>query len=195
MANDVYQLNIVGVAENQFWESVLHFESGVASTSTPLTTAEHLKAAFVTNVQPKLVDCMGDDALITGYKAKRVNNTGGPQLLAPVTPVSGSFGANCSVSSISGVILSYYTQGGHTRSGRWFLPALPNTAYEDGAFTSPFTDNVALLITALTATLTSSGDSFHFGVWAAKTTTFFQPSLTKLSGHLGTQRRRLHPVM
>lgn len=195
MANDVYQLNIIGNAEGQLWESVIHFQSGVANASNPLNAANHLILAFQGTPQTALADCMGDDTSITGYKAKRVNNTGGPQFLNPTSPVAGNFGGTCSIASASGVILSYYTQGTKTRSGRWFLPALPTAAYDDGVFTPTYKTNVAALITAIAATLSNGGDTFNFGVWAQKTTTFFLPSLVKLSGHLGTQRRRLTPVM
>lgn len=195
MANDVYQFNILGLAENQPWESVLHFESNVANSTTPLTVASNLVAAFGASVQTTFRACLADDALITGFKSKRVNNTGGPQLLDPISPVTGSFGDNSHVASISGVVLSYYTQGTKTRTGRWFLPGLPDTAYDDGVFSSPYKAAVAAMISAITGTLTSGGSTFHFGVWAAKTTTFMLPSLVKLSGHLGTQRRRLVPLI
>jgi len=195
MANDVYQLNVIGIAESQLWESVLHFQSGVANATNPLTAANHLITAFSGGPASDLTGCMGDDASITGYKAKRVNNTGGPQALQPITPVPGSFGSDCSVASNNAVILSYYVQGTKTRAGRWFLPALPTAAYDDGTFSTPFKTAVAALITAINASITSGGDTFHWGVWARKTTTFFTPSPVILSGHLGTQRRRLTPVM
>lgn len=195
MANDVYSLSILGLAEKQAWESVLHFESTVANASDPLTKAEHLVDAFNTAVLDALSECMGTDTEITGYKAKRVNNTGGPQYLAPIAAVGGDFGTVCVVGSIGGVILSYYTQGTKTRTGRWFLPGFPSEVYDDGVFAAGFKTKVAALITALTGTLTASGASFHFGVWAAKTTTFYAPSIVKLSGHLGTQRRRLLPLI
>lgn len=195
MANDVYAFNIIGTAEGQLWENVLHFESNVASSSTPLTIAGNLVSAWTASCLTTFKACLGDDALITGYKVRRVNNSGSPQLLNPISPVSGNFGGDCAVASVGGVILSYYTQSSKTRSGRIFMAAFPTSAYDDGTFLAPYPANVAAFITALTGTLTSGGTTFHFGVWAEKTTTFFLPSLVKLSGHLGTQRRRLLPVM
>lgn len=195
MANDVYQLIIAGNAEQQFWESVLHFQSGTANSSTPLTVANKLILAFEGAVQDTLLDCMGTDANITGYKSKRVNNTGGPQFLNPTTPAPGTFGSTCSIASVSGVVLSYYTQGTKTRSGRWFLPGMPTAAYDNGVFTNAFHSAVAALISNLTGTITNGGETFNFGVWADKTKTFFAPTLVRQSGHLGTQRRRLLPLM
>ncbi len=195
MANDVYQLNIVGNAESQYWESVLHFQSGTANASQPLTVASHLVAAFIASVQTAFRACLGEDANVVGYRARRVNNTGGPQHLHPITPVPGTYGDDCTVSSIGGVILAYYTQGTKTRSGRWFLPALPKTAYDNGVYDALYATNTDALITAINGTITSSGDSFNFGVWARKTKVFFPPTLVMRSAHLGTQRRRLLPVM
>jgi len=195
MANDVYQIDVLGVVDGQPWAIVLHYESTVANTTNPLLAATHLVTAFRGDVEDDLTTLLADNCTITGYKAKRVNNTGGPQYLNPITPVSGGFGATCDVPSISGVVLSYYVAGGKTRSGRIFLPGLPNTAYITGAFQAGFKSSVDAFIAALNSTITSGGDTFQFGIWAAASTTFHLGSPIALSGHLGTQRRRLLPVM
>lgn len=195
MANDVYQLNIVGLAEGQAWESVQHFESNTASDPNPITIAGRLISAFIASNQTALLACMGDDATINGYKAKRINNTGGPQVLRPITPVHGSAANDCTVASISAVILSYYVQGTKTRAGKWFLPALPDGIYDNGVFAAGFITDVGALIADMILPITNGASTFNWGVWSTVHTTFFLPAPAVFSQHLGTQRRRLVPVM
>lgn len=194
MANDVYQLIIVGNCAGEFFETVQHYESGVSGGIDPAGSALHLIDGFQANVETSLQGVLAEDVNITGYKAKRVNNGGGPTVLRPIVAVPGTIVSTSATSGTAAVIVSRYSQGGRWRTGRWFLPGIPESVLTGNQFSAGYITDVAALIAA-NQTFTETGSTFTFGVWARKTSTFFAPTYVALSPKPGIQRRRLLPVM
>src|SRR5258708_7185772 len=108
MANDVLEFSIVGSVAGEPTEVILHFEGDAANAADPTTLAEQAIPAIQTVWETDFVAALPDDYTLIGYKARRVNNTGGPTVALPVPGVTGGRGAN-SVSSGQGpvVILNY----------------------------------------------------------------------------------------
>src|SRR4051812_858316 len=108
MAADVYQLILQGDIGGEFFENVMNFESSVTGSTQPLQMANNLVAGWILAAENDFAACLPNDTLITGYKCKRINNTGGPTYMAPQTPVSGGRPAASLVSSLAPLITNSY---------------------------------------------------------------------------------------
>lgn len=194
MANDVYELIILGTCADEFFECVQHYESGVSGAPNPVAVASNLIAAWKLGSESAMADLMGDDSAITGYKSKRVNNGGSPTVMLPQTPVAGTIASTSATSATASCIVSSYSQGAKYRTGRMFIPGLPISELDGNSFSAGHIGNAATFVTT-SASIANGGQTFTFGVWARKTSTFFVPAYRALSPKPGIQRRRLLPVM
>lgn len=193
MANDVYQLITRGRLNGEFWETVQHYRSGVASASDPVTAASHLVAGYRAAVESTLADAQSMDAEVTGYSCKRVNNGGSPTVMVPIVPVQGTVNSQSVNAATAYLIVSEYAVDGRFRTGRWFIPGLPED-YEDGNSYTADAIAAAAAVIGANASFSNGGDTFTWGVWGRTSGTFFSPSYAHLSSKLGIQRRRLLPV-
>lgn len=198
MANDVYQLTMIGTCAGEFWETVQHWEGNLAMGADPVGAADSLITGFIAGCQAELIGLMAEDTFITGYKAKRVNNGGSPTVLHPQSPVAGDVSGTSATSGTAICIVSWFqhTVGSITKfkTGRWFLPGLPETNLVGNHLTGGAITDVGTFITAM-STLSSSPYTFTYGTWSQKFTTMFHPTYIAPSNKVGIQRRRLLPVL
>jgi len=194
MANDVLQLVIAGRVAGQFWESVQHYQSNVDTGPNPVGLATNLIAGWRANVEGAFADCLATDADIIGYKAKRVNNGGGPVVMTPIAAFSGSFTGTSATSATAGVVITAYQHLMKWHAGRWFLPALSEDALDGNEFDASYIGVVNAFIAA-NVSFASGGKTFSSGVWSRKFALFFTGAYQGLSQKPGIQKRRLLPSL
>jgi len=194
MANDVYQLVMRGNCAGQFWETVQHYQSGVSTAADPVVAALNLIDGFQAAVETNILSVLAADNELTGYSAKRVNNGGSPTVMTPITPVAGGVAGTSATSAIAYLIVSEYTFGGHFRTGRWFIPGIPETNLVGNGYTAGAILDMADVI-GNNSGFTSGGDTFTWGTWSRTHSLFHVPVYAHLSPKVGVQRRRLTPVM
>lgn len=194
MANDVYQLVMIGTCAGEFWETVQHWEGNLASGADPVGAADALIDGFITTPQPSLREVLATDCFITGYKAKRINNGGGPTVLHPLTPVAGLVTGTSASSATSICIISWFQHLMKFRTGRWFLPGIPEASLDGNHLTAGAISDVATFIADMSS-IVSSPFTFTFGTWSGTHNLFHTPLYIAPSNKVGIQRRRLQPVL
>jgi hypothetical protein len=195
MANDVYQLTILGTSGGEFYETVQNFQSQVASSTTPMTSAENMIAGWQAHLESDYLDCLPDSVFISGYKCKRINNGGGPTVMTPITPVPGTRPNPTTVACIGPCIVSLYPHAGKWSAGKWFLPGVSTDDVMNNALDPALVGVVNNFISSLSGAIAGGTDTFNFVVWSRKFTLPFVPSEVEVSLKIGVQRRRLRPVM
>lgn len=193
MANDVYRLIIRGNCSGEFWETVQHYQSHASMASDPVTAADHCISAWVAGVQTDFVAILAADNVINGFSCKRVNNGGSPTVMRPIAPVPGDVTGTSASSALAYLIVSEYSYSGKFRTGRWFIPGIPELYLEGNGYTAGAILAVADVI-GDNSTIASGGDTFDWGVWSREHTLFSLPTYAHLSPKIGVQRRRLLPV-
>lgn len=195
MANDVHMLIMQGTCAGEFWETVQHYESSVASGPNPVGTSTNLINGFLANCQTPLQNCIAADCFITGYKAKRVNNGGGPTVMFPQTPAPGAVAGTSVSSALAYCITTRFSNGTAWRTGRWFIPGIPESVLTGNGYSAGGISNMADFIDAM-QTFSEGGNGFVFGTWSELSGgVFHSPAYVALSPKIGIQKRRLLPVM
>jgi len=194
MANDVHQLTIAGLCGGEFWETVQHYACDATSSADPVSDSASLITGFRANVETELLACMATATNIYGYKAKRVNNGGGPTVLVPIVAVDGAQDEDQLPASNGYCITSRYSNGTEWRAGRWFIPGIPESFVDQNQFNASAIAAIADLVIANSG-FTSTPRTWAYGTWAGSVSTFFPPVYVNLSPKVGVQRRRLLPVL
>lgn len=201
MANDVLEFSIVGAVAGEPAEMILHFEGDAANAGDPVTLAQQAIPAIQTVWQADLMAALPDDFVLAGYKARRVNNTGGPTAALPVAGINGGRGAN-SVSSGQGpvLILNYFDSVGvpnRWRTGRIFLPGIADGDLVQNVLQAGLEGALTTLLTHVGASTAADagGHVWTHKVWSRKNLRVFTINGRIASGVIGTQRRRLHPAL
>jgi len=194
MANDVHMIIIAGRCNGQFWECVQHFEANVASAADPVVGSNNLIAGFKTTVEADMLEMLSEDCEVIGYKAKRVNNGGGPTVMVPQAAATGQVGAQSLPSSMGYCFVQRYSQMGKWRTGRMFVPGIPESFSDGNEYTTTAITLAAAFLT-LMLSFSNGGINYTWGTWAGKTNTFFPPAYAALTQKMGVQRRRLLPLI
>jgi hypothetical protein len=202
MANDVMQFHVVGSVAGEPTEIISAFiTDNAAHAPDPTLSAAALIVIWQTNNEANLMAALPDDYVLHGYKARRINNTGGPTAVLPVPGVNGGRGAN-SVSSGQGpvVLIDYFDNVGvpnRWRTGRMFLPGIAAGDLVENVIQAALTAAVQTFIdTVKQATgADGNGDNWTPVIWSRKHSQTFAPMAWGQSGVIGTQRRRLHPAL
>jgi len=193
MANDVYQLVMRGNSRGQFWETIQHYQAGVASAANPVAAATNLIDGFRGDVEDKITAMMSEECEITGYTAKRVNNGGSPSVLEPISAVPGDIASDPLPAANGYLINGAYTHSGKFRTCKWFIPGIPESLIDGQSYAAGALSAAATLISS-NGSFTSGGDSFTWGCWSRTHNLFIIPSFVQLSPKVGIIRRRLLPV-
>jgi hypothetical protein len=205
MSMDVYQVQIIGENAGEQCENVLHFQGGVSSSSTPDADALSLISSLQSLVRTAYLTCVCSDYILGGWRAKRVNNTGGPEV-SVVDSASGTYAGTVSSTQQCGLLVGPYYDSGAApppshakpmwRTTRIFMPTPPSTAIVDNDYSSVYSGYLSALCGLLNGPLgiTSPGP-WQYGAWSRKETAFYSILTLQTSLLVGTQRRRLHPVI
>lgn len=194
MANDVHQIIGAGFLNGQHFEIVQHFEANVAMSADPVLVSNNLISGWKSVVEPELLNMCSNELSMIGYKAKRVNNGGGPTVLLPQAAVPGAVASQALPSAMAYLFTLRYPQAGKWRAGHLFMPGIPESFSEENGYTATA---ISLATDFLNAILTFSegGIGYTWGTWAATAGVFFPPSYAALAPKIGVQRRRLIPAL
>jgi hypothetical protein len=201
---DVHALIIVGNLCGQPCENVLHFNADVNNEVNPLPTSHHLISAWQATGESAFLDPLPQNYRLIGYRAKRVNHSGGPSFT--VLAAGGTIGGqpvDATDSAIGPVIISSYFDptatphhpAGAWRSGRLFMPGIDSSNITNNAISVGVSGLLTTFIsTVLDTPLTSGGNTFDFGVWSPGDNVIYDPVSFSISLKPGVQGRRLKPV-
>jgi hypothetical protein len=200
MASDVHQLNIVASIYDEYCENVLFFENDVDSSPTPEDDAEDLINAFISNIAVAWLACLSSDYALGGYKAKRVNSTGGPTYVSPVSVATpGTIGSTVSCTSVGPLVTGNYYDALATaprwRTTRIFLPGAPGALLVENEWQGVIPAHVASLIGLLVEPFMGVINTWTYVGWSRTHSVAYPIVGMELSFLVGTQRRRLHPVL
>lgn len=199
MANDVFQVNVIGSSADEYVENVLHMSSDATGSALPGADALALAGQFLTTNIPTYLACLGTDYVLGGLKVKRVNNTGGPGALALGLGAPGTFAGETVVSGAGGVLTAGYYDTIMTtprwRTTRIFMPGLPAGAVDEGAFQPAYITALAAFAAQLATPITAGGRTFTYCAYKRSTGSAFTVNAPVIGKVLGTQRRRYRPVI
>lgn len=197
--DDVYVMDIFASVGNQFVLTTLAFQNGVSADPTPFDTADALVDAWVSTNEHPWLACCPDDYALQGYHCKRVNNTGGPNVVTPRPGEIGAFGTDSVISSAGALITAPYFDSGSMkpqwRTSRIFVPGIPAGAVSENLFSTEYQAALAGFIAALIIPLTASPNLFTYGVWSRKEDAFYACPDIQLTGKVGTLRKRSKPFI
>lgn len=191
----VYQLSTYcHNGAGNFFQNVMHFELSEAGSGTsPFTYADALISSFITNTEPKLVDCFGADVVLDYYAAKKVTGGGGPSQ----TRASGTVGLGATVCASSGSAadITWQTASPLNRPGHTFIAGFPYGFLQGDVFTTPANTKYTNFINAMLAPLTLAGafGSATFGIFTRKTAAFFTADSGSVRPKATMMNRRLVP--
>lgn len=199
MANDVHELTIAGTAAGQYVENILHFTNSNTNSATPETDAESLLSEWAAAGQPVWLDCLPNDYIQHGFRARRVNNTGGNSA-TNLTPGAQGSNPNSSMSSGCGPLItsSYNNTGGSParwRATRIFMPTFPGLLIVGNEIQPALQADLSALIDVLQSTLSGSAFQWLYCAWSRKQKVSYQVSNFNVSTLIGTQRKRLRPSL
>lgn len=194
MAQDVYLLDVIGTTAGEYNECVIACQGAMSSSTTPQADAAALISAWTSTVQPLWVSCVATDYSLAGYKARRVNNGGGPTASQQQTITGTVSGTSAPPQCAQLLTAPYKPTGGKWRTGRIFVPSVPESGYTAPNLTPAQLVLLNALAAALIAGFGSTPGPWQVGTWARKTAVFYD-GLYQASLRIGTIRKRLNPVL
>lgn len=194
MAVDTFQLIALGLSGGEYWEFVQHFKTTETNVADPVAFANDLIDAFRDQVEGAFLDCVPSQVTITGYKAKRINNDGGPTTMLPITPVAGARTGNLAVGCLGPCIVSPYFNNTRWTTGRLFLPGIVQGDIASNHIAGSLVTAVQDLCDLLAAVITGEND-WYYTIWSKKLELPFEPFDVEISLKVGVQKRRLLPVI
>lgn len=195
MAADVYQLIIGGTLCGQPVENVLHYQDTATADPNPQTKAAHLEAGWSAAMLAAWLNVCPSNYDLIGYKCKRVNNGGGPNVTLIEAPGSvGSEPSAANDSCVGPVIIASYTDTVRWFAGRIFLPGIGDGEIDNNVFGPAVLANLAVINGLWSTPIANGGDTFNFVIWSPTKNDAFVPVAFTVSNRVGTQRRRLVPT-
>jgi hypothetical protein len=195
MADDVYQLEIGMQGAGRIWENVLHFQGNLANSTSPETDAGALIASFISGMEASFLSMMATDVLILGYRAKRVNNTGGPSTVTIRSGTTlGTFtGTIDNTRDTASIEADYYFAAGtppRWRAGGIRVGGLADGAMNDNVWAGAFQTAAAAFISDLISDASASPGPWESGIWSTKASIFYPSDNWELSPRMGGMKRR-----
>jgi hypothetical protein len=199
MGVDVHQLNIIADVGGEYCENVLHFNGANANSVDPEGDSEGLITAWQTTFEDAWLAMCPSDYSLAGYKAKRVNNTGGPSYVQPViVDTPGTLPTATFVGSCGPLIIANYYDSmaliPRWRVTRIFVPGAAIGGLVDDEWQAPYPAQIAAFMGLLIGPPVGANE-WQYCAWSRTHETFYILVGMELSFLIGTQRRRLHPVL
>jgi hypothetical protein len=197
--SDVYQLNIVGSVAQEYVENILHIESNVTGSHTPAEIAADVIQAWMTGAETPYVNCLPMDYILAGYRCKRLAAFGGgPTVTLPRSGITGGRGANSVTSGQSPLLVFPVTVMGnpkrHNVTGKLFLPGIALEDIIGNVLQASLVTAIQTLAGVMVGLLTGGLGTYQYGIYSAAGG-FVAPTVGNPSLLVGTQRRRLHPIL
>lgn len=119
---EIYQLRLVGNIEGQQTNNILHFTC-VGATADVLTS---LVQAFVTCFTENLLPVLASGFTFDEVRWKKVSPALGPEFVSVATGTTAGGGSAAALPSYCSAVVSIRTpQGGRSKRGRFYIPAIP----------------------------------------------------------------------
>lgn len=195
----VYELDVVGVCGGQYVENTMHFHC-LTSPSDQLMAAAHLVEGWIASMAAAWLACLPSDYTLEGYRGKYVGPGGGPtyQAYAP----SGTVGTRGGVSITSGsgpvLLFPVYNSALPLRknsTGKIFMPGVASGDVSKNVFVAGLQTALSALIVDFITPFTNTGDQFIYCVSSKSSSAYIVPTVGFVSQGVGTQKRRLRPVI
>jgi hypothetical protein len=198
-AQDVYQLRVVGYINKQLVENTLYFQN-TGTAINPLNDAKALVTGWLSNNQAAYLACISSDYVLAGYRARRVNNGGGPTYLAPDGVTAGTYAGATTVTGAGALLGFPFIGSGYPKRqnnvAKIFMPGAPVGGIIDNIIQAALKAALNALITALLNQITGGGSqSYQFGTYRRASAVFNPLVVGDISFTIGTQRRRYKPVI
>lgn len=195
MAMDVALLSIVGAVAGQPVENVIALQSDEANNAAPGNQAEKLITIWIATCKTAYLAMLPDDYKLKGFRARRVNNTGGPTAARPQDD-PGTRGADAVVSGAGPVLIGSYFDTLDWKSSRFFVPSIAAGDVVGNTFDAALVAACNAFAVFLKDPLPADGDGHVWtpGVWRRTATEFSELNSVIMSLIVGTQRRRYRPI-
>lgn len=196
MANDIYSLQMYYRFGGQPGMNVLHMESPLTSSTQPDDDARELIEGWIADIQDDWLACLCAGVTLIGYKARRVNNGGGPTVTQPISGAVGTRTGFFSAGAIGPCIVVGYNTGTRWRSGRIFLPCVSESDIETDVFSAGLLTALDTMCVHLTDSpmFTTADGAWEYGIWSSVHETFSEAETAGVSGKPGVQNRRMKPA-
>jgi hypothetical protein len=200
MGVDCYEMRIIATIAKEYCENVVHFNGAQTNSPTPESDARALNMAWIAAIQPAWLDCLPTDYALNGLSTKRVNNTGGPSNVFLRGGANGTRpGTVAATHSCPLLIGDYYESAGPRpswRTGRIFMAGVAEADISQNVL-APALVGVLNTLGGLLQTPMGSGPEGPFisAIWSRTHLVSHVPLDWEVSLLVGTQRRRLHPVV
>lgn len=200
MARDIYQIQLHHRVGPQPGMCVMHFAEDTDSSPNPDVGAQGCIAAWDTVIKPLWLPCIPEDVVLIGYKARRVNNGGGPGIVHPITGGEGERTGNFSAGAIGPTLVwAYQKLAGGWAAGRNFVPGVSEDDIEENTFVAALITNLQALIEQLLTipamTTAVPPLNFEFGIYSSTHDSFSGAEAGSISGKPGVMNRRMKPTL
>lgn len=196
MANDCYALQLFFAMPKQPAQVILHYRNNVAGSSNPIADAITLGHSWEATNGAAFMDCVPDTVTIVGYRCKRVNNTGGPNISRPMA-IAGTRVGEIGANAIGPCITYPYTNGVRWFAGRTFFPGVSEDDIAENAFDpaliTKIDDYIALAIAAF-VDVDNPARTWTPCVWCPSVPTWHDIIAATVTGKPGVQNRRMKPT-
>lgn len=197
MAKTLIALQLFYIVGNQPAINVLHFRSvDEPSENDPDTEAKAVITAWIDSKEDEWMACLPAGTKLIGYKARQINNGGGPTVSKPRN-IPGTRTGEMSTSGIGPCIIwGFQKAGGGWANGKTFLPGVSETDIGDNLFSSELLTNCDLIIDSLLAipALEVSGTGgYEFVIYSPTTESSSGVETGGVSGKPGVQNGRMRP--
>lgn len=198
---DVYTCEILGAIANQPCASVLHFQAAEDSVEDPVVVATELIAAVHGGIVAgtylkEYLDMTPENYVLKGVRARRINNTGGPNVAQPADNEPGNRAGNADVSGVGPVILWHCLSDGEKWvTGKLFVPGVSVDDVAENVFSDTLLAACGVF-GALFDTPIGAGPHGPFAqvVWSPSAVEPLTIISHSNSLRVGTQRRRYVPL-
>jgi hypothetical protein len=196
MASDIIQLSAFMVLGGQPAQNVWHFRGAVAPDPNPDTEAQKCINGWRGTIETAWLLCMPGDVVVHGYKARRVNNGGGPTVILPTPGVVGSRTPGFSAGAIGPCLIWGYSTLTRWRAGRTFVCGVAEDDIEENVFGAGIIGACDALIALMLGTpaFTDGGVAFKFTIYQRGAALASDVETGTVSGKPGVQNRRMKPT-
>lgn len=200
MAADVISLAIYFDLGPQPAQTVLHFRSSEENDPNPDVEAQACIAAFLTEVETLYLACIPSDVYLKGYKARRINNGGGPSITVIAGPEPGTRAGSFSVGAAGPCLVwGYEKLGGGWAAGRTFVPGVSEADIAQNQISDPLIgalqDFIEEMLEVPTMSTSMPAYDFEFIIWSSTHNASSGVETGTISGRPGIQRRRMKPSL